>query len=200
MKNFLQNKMTMPTTIDAGIWQQFKEGSQDGLKIIYNQLVPFFYNYGCHLCKDEEMVKDIIQDFFLDIWNKRSRLPEVTYVKTYLTTAFKRKVIDALRKETSLRKKEIENQMNFNFQISTNEFAPFGEKTEDLRSNLAILINCLSKRQREAIFLKFYLGFGNEELAEIMNISTPAVYNIISKSLEVLKVKSKAEQNIAYLK
>jgi DNA-directed RNA polymerase specialized sigma24 family protein len=48
----------------------------------------------------------------------------------------------------------------------------------------------LTKRQRQAVHLKFFENLKNEEIAERMSIGTEAVYNLISKSLVVLRKTS----------
>jgi len=42
----------------------------------------------------------------------------------------------------------------------------------------------LDKRQREALFLKFYSGLSSDEVAEVMDITRQSVYNYISKAVE----------------
>jgi DNA-directed RNA polymerase specialized sigma24 family protein len=45
----------------------------------------------------------------------------------------------------------------------------------------------LSPRQKEVIYLRFYRKLSNEEIAEVMVLSLPSVYNIVSKALSVLE-------------
>jgi RNA polymerase sigma factor (sigma-70 family) len=48
-------------------------------------------------------------------------------------------------------------------------------------------LNVLTRRQQEAIQLKFFQNLKNEEIAKCMSISVPAVYNLVSKALIALK-------------
>ena len=49
---------------DKEIWNRFKLGDEDALKVIYDNHLSTLYNYGLKFSKDHELVKDCIQDFF----------------------------------------------------------------------------------------------------------------------------------------
>ena len=59
------------------------------------------------------------------------------------------------------------------------------EQSEKLRRSLV----ALTKRQREAIFLKFYNDLSYSDIASIMDLQVDSVYNIISKAIESLRQK-----------
>ena len=61
------------------------------------------------------------------------------------------------------------------------------EQSEKLRRSLVTL----TKRQREAIFLKFYNDLSYSDIASIMDLQVDSVYNIISKAIESLRHKLK---------
>jgi RNA polymerase sigma factor (sigma-70 family) len=44
-------------------------------------------------------------------------------------------------------------------------------------------INSLTKRQKEAIQLKFFANMSYEEIAGMMKISTDSIYNLVSKAI-----------------
>jgi len=49
------------------------------------------------------------------------------------------------------------------------------------------LLNKLPKRQKEAIYLKYYSGLKATEISEVMNINYQSVVNILHKALKNLK-------------
>ena len=61
-------------------------------------------------------------------------------------------------------------------------------------NRLNLIISGLSKRQREVVYLRYYQGLGNDEIAEIMDIGKPGVANLLSKTLREMR-----EQWGAYL-
>ena len=49
--------------------------------------------------KDRDTAKDIVQDVFIALWNKRNNLDIKTSIEAYLLRAVKFKSIDFIRKE-----------------------------------------------------------------------------------------------------
>nr|GFC66022.1 hypothetical protein [Tanacetum cinerariifolium] len=54
-------------------------------------------------------------------------------------------------------------------------------------ARLLAALNRLSKRQREALYLKFFDGFAYERIAEVMGLNTQSVRNLIFNALQVLR-------------
>ena len=75
----------------AGIWDNFRNGQENAFVLIYNQFIDTLYNYGERLTDDRELIKDSVQDLFVDLWKNKEKLPQVTSVKYYLFKAYKRK-------------------------------------------------------------------------------------------------------------
>jgi len=45
----------------------------------------------------------------------------------------------------------------------------------------------LTRRQREAIYLRFYQNLSYDEIAKLMTMKVESVYNVISKAISLLK-------------
>jgi RNA polymerase sigma factor (sigma-70 family) len=73
------------------------------------------------------------------------------------------------------------------FESSTEAAIITEEISRERKEELLAAMRALTKRQREAVRLKFYHNLKNEEIAQQMSIKVEAVYNLISKSLVVLK-------------
>jgi RNA polymerase sigma factor (sigma-70 family) len=44
-------------------------------------------------------------------------------------------------------------------------------------------LQSLSKRQKESVYLKFYDGLSNTEIAEVMGVNIQSVYNHVSEAI-----------------
>ena len=60
-------------------------------------------------------------------------------------------------------------------------------KSSVMVSASAKLLNKLPKRQKEAIYLKYYSGLKATDIAEIMDINYQSVVNILHKAIKNLK-------------
>jgi RNA polymerase sigma factor (sigma-70 family) len=58
-------------------------------------------------------------------------------------------------------------------------------------------LNSLTKRQKEAITLKFYDGLSYQEVAVLMAMSVRATYNLIYRAIEVLR--SQLDRIVTYV-
>jgi DNA-directed RNA polymerase specialized sigma24 family protein len=57
----------------------------------------------------------------------------------------------------------------------------------ELNVKVSNSLHLLSKRQREAIQLKFYKNLDTDQISEQMNINSQSVYNLIFGALRVMK-------------
>jgi len=63
------------------------------------------------------------------------------------------------------------------------------ERNKKVRNSL----HSLTKRQREAIYLKFFNQLSYHEVAAIMDLHVDSVYNLISKSIDLLRKRLKGD-------
>src|SRR5262245_19239445 len=78
---------------ECDAWLALRTGDEGALLTIYDLSFDIMYAYGYRMTKDQVATEDCIQDIFLELWEKRSRLPEVKFVKAYLLKILKRKLL-----------------------------------------------------------------------------------------------------------
>ena len=140
------------------------------------------YKYGISLGGDKEVVLDCIQDLFIEVWQKRNKLGEVTKIKNYFFVSFRRKLLRMLKRE----KKSLSIFSSSHFEVLINK--SIEEEVMDERIHgLPSVLRKLSKSKLEAINLRFFHGYTCEDIAIIMGINKQSVYNKISSALKVLK-------------
>ena len=173
---------------DELLWSSFKTGNELALSMLYKKHVQRLYNYGMHTCRDHDMVMDCIQDLFYKLWNKREGIAHVQSVKPYLFKSFRRNLIHQLIEKRKHSAPLPEHE--------TFEFMPSIESElieDEIRAEQIIrLKNCvqsLTKGQREVIYLKFYTELTYQEIAEITELQIDSVYNLVSKTIELLRKK-----------
>ena len=172
----------------AGIWDNFRNGQENAFVLIYNQFIDTLYNYGERLTDDRELIKDSVQDLFVDLWKNKEKLPQVTSVKYYLFKAYKRKVIkNLIRKRKLPIDKNILEDYNFEIVFSHESELIARQISEQEQKRLLRSLNKLPRRQKEAITLKFLDGFSYQEVASIMSMNVKSTYNLIYRALAMLK-------------
>ncbi len=87
---------------DACIWLAFKRGSESAYTQIYQSLANSLFNYGCKLTKDRDLVKDCIQEVFINLWRSKEKVADPTSIKAYLFKALRYEIARKLHPRLSL--------------------------------------------------------------------------------------------------
>lgn len=171
--------------LDPDVWKAFRNDSMLAFKAIYTSYADFLYNYGKKISDNEELVKDGLQDFFVELWNSRKNLAEVKSIKGYLLVGFRRKLIDKKKKLQRFQGiSETDNfELIFSSHLESLEYNISEEKIQPLLKEL----NALPERQKEAIFLRFYNKLTCSEIGDILGVNAQSVYNLIHRALKILR-------------
>ena len=173
---------------DLELWGLLKRGDQAAFQQIYQQYIRLLYQYGYQFCQHPALVEDAIQDLFLRIWERRKNLGDTDNPKFYLMLSLKREVLSKLKsgKYESTAVTE-EGLKDFNPQFSVEEEIILQEHQNINASKIKKALGSLSKRQREVIYHRFFLGLSYEETAEIMALNYQSVRNLQSNALKQMK-------------
>jgi len=167
---------------DDALWKAFKAGSEPAFGQIYRREIQALINYGKKLTSDTVLIQDVVQDLFLEMWNSRSRLTDTDNIRFYLLRALRNKLSKKIPGTVTTEPKEEEiSEPSIEFVLLENE---------DRDSRLARLekaLQKLSKRQQEAINLRYYHDLSNEEVARIMGVNYQSACKFIYSGLKILK-------------
>lgn len=176
--NVLTEPSQFKDQVDEVLWNYFRKESKEAFAVIYYRFFNILLQKGLQVCVDRELVKDCIHDLFLEIWINKLKLTTPVSVKAYLIVSLQRKIFHKLKKirsqQTEMEKFPIELVLSKEDQIISEQ------QMHDQKYIIEKAVNSLSKRQKEAIQLKFYSNLTYEEIAGTMNISTDSIYNLVS--------------------
>lgn len=146
----------------------------------YNELVDGFadrvFRFVLKNIRDEEKAKDLVQDAFEKVWNKREEVnPEKS--KAYLFTTAYRCVIDLVRKE--------KKQANWD-EVKQEAFS-MNDNYSDLSEVLQEALAQLPLIQRSVIMLRDYEGYEYNEISDITQLSLSQVKVYIFRARKSLK-------------
>lgn len=172
-------------------WKKFLSGDSHALDIIVKNHYNLLYQYGRKFTYDEGLVKDCIQDLFLDLWQKRKSIHETHSVRNYLMKALRRRLQRALSKKKPL----ISSDEGFLVFQPGAELPPeasliLKEQHAELADKIKKGIDSLSQRQQEIIYLRYYLNADAGQIADIMQLGRQSVYNLLHEAIDKLRVTS----------
>jgi RNA polymerase sigma-70 factor (family 1) len=155
-----------------------------------NEVVIFgdkMYRIAFRILENSEAAKDVLQESFLKLWEKRNDISRFKSVEAYVITIVKNKCLDKLRlvKQTvdinNIQTEMLKPDLEYEQKESTNEIKK--------------VIQQLPKQQKTIIELRDIEGLEYEEIAELLDMSV----NNVRANLSYARKKIKKELEKIYM-
>lgn len=186
-----EKSQLVPAQSDRQLWIQLKAGSELAfsriVKLYFRQLV----NYGHKFVRDEEFIKDSVQEVFIEIWKRRDRINVPDSVKAYLLSSVRRKLYRVLSRQKLV---SGEFEVDFANDSSLTE-DPFewmlieAEEEKQIQAKVNVVLDELPARQREAVYLQYFQNMTREEIAETMGINPQSVSNLLQAAFKFIRTR-----------
>lgn len=169
------------------LWERLKAGDTAAFGEISLRYYRLLFDYGRKFTKDRELIKDVIQDVLLLVWQKRGQIDSNENVKLYLLKIVRNRLYKELQKQQLRASEDYFEQL----EVADSEEALIisTESTQNIVAKLNLHLKALPKRQHEVLFLKFYQDLTNDEIAEVMHINRQSVANLLHNGLRLLKAR-----------
>lgn len=172
---------------DKFIWKSLKEGDLNAFSVLFESYYPQLHSYGLKISKDVAITEDSLQDFFIYIYEHRENLSDLETIAPYLFTSYKRFLLKMMKKNAKLKYIDFSEETIVDVKFTPEELMTNQETEIFQNKNLSNVLNKLPKRQKEAIYLKYYSGLKATEISEIMDINYQSVVNTLHKAIKSLK-------------
>lgn len=183
---------------DTDLWELVLKGDMKAVSSLYREHYELLLNFGLKYTRNEDFVKDCIQDVFVKLCTSK-RLSSTAYVRSYLLTALKNTISDKL---ASLKITEDLNEHFFEFRIEDSALeALFKDNDEALQMSRKLIdaYRALPENQRAAIWLRYVKGLSYKEMAAVMNIKPQSTMNLVSRALANLRSRMTLEEYLLLL-
>ncbi|MES2627650.1 MAG: RNA polymerase sigma factor [Bacteroidota bacterium] len=146
----------------------------------FNKCVDLYsdriYRFVLKSIQDDDLAKDIVQETFIKVWERRDQVVMLT-AKSYLFTAAYRTMIDHIRKKKS----------TFNIDQVFTDAPSVEQPASDLREILEYAADRLPAIQKTVLMLRDYEGYKYEEIASITGLSLEQVKVYLFRARKFLK-------------
>ncbi len=175
---------SIAVSIDKTIIEKFKEGDTIAFDSIYHTYSGKLHNFAFGLLKNSDDSRELIQEVFVNLWEKRSQVDTALNFENYIFTI----TYNSIRK--FFRKKAMENRIkDYLFKHS-----PEAVENNDASVIYDELLELVKKTveklppKRKAVYkLSRYEGMGVKEIASKLNISKRTAENHLARALKNLK-------------
>lgn len=161
---------------------QLTKGDESVFNEIYDGMFHSLCLFGFKMIPKEDVVSDVVQEVFIELWKKREQFTTPIKTKAYLYTAVRNKIITQIRntRTISLESNEVEEETEVNNHITKEEtYRLIHDAVAKLPQQTGNVINLAIN------------GYGNPEIAESLNVSINTVKTLkksgYAKLREMLK-------------
>ena len=170
------------------VWENFQLGDKEAFAHLYNQYVEILYRYGTKLTNNQELVKDAIQEIFLDLYvNRKNNLTDPNNLKYYLILALKRNIIKKIKRTRRSVNEAALNELLFEPEYSIEKKIIDDELKREKNIHVVNALKQIPAKQKEALYLRYNEGLGYDEISRILNISRDSVRKQVYRAIKKIK-------------
>lgn len=171
---------------DVELVDLLKSGNQLAYTEIFERYTRVLLRHAFRLLSDHEEAHDVVQDVFLQLWQKREDLSFKTSLSAYLYASVRNRIFNLLshqkvilRYAESISSFMVEGYNIIEDQIREKELALIIEKEVD----------ALPPKMREVFLLNKKDELNYREISERLNITSETAKQQVYKAMKILKLK-----------
>lgn len=181
------------------LWHQSQAGDSLAFCQLADKQYRTLFNYACNFTSDREFIKDAIQDLMIHIWERRQNI-QIQFVSIYFLRALRNQLMQEFRRSNGSHPLlDIDEA----YQLSDYQTVETEIERKELLSENQVKVRCalegLPRRQKEAVFLKYFEGMDNEQIADLMQVNRQSVANLLFKAITTLKKHIHPIRNLLFL-
>jgi RNA polymerase sigma-70 factor (ECF subfamily) len=158
-------------------------GDMFAFDALFKQYYAPLVVYACKYVSNVDTAREIVQDFFVKLYEKRETLSIDISVKSYLYRSVYNCCINYINQKNiqdkHLKSIDLDRVDEENLESEIN--------TVELQQQIFLAINSLPAKCRRIFKMNRYEGLKNEEIAHQLNLSKRTVETQISKALKILR-------------
>lgn len=172
---------------DLALWDLLIKGDQKALEILYQKYYSLLLNYGLKCNPNKELIKDCIQDLFVNLFQNNSIKTANITVRSYLLKALRNNLIYKLSSQ-----KEEYSLDDSVFYIPENEdlfeqLFPKNDQDVLLARRLMDAMSQLTPNQKSVLYLRYVKELSYKEIADVMDMNVQSSMNLANRALTKLR-------------
>lgn len=163
----------------------------ENIASIYNRYVDDLYTYALYLGFEKGIIMDAIHDVFCKFAADEKRLQDVSNIKFYLFKSLKNRIYDIYKAQKEYIGLSAVNlqEAPFNIQVTIEDRLIDKEEQQQIKNQLAEMLESLTERQREIVYLRYVQEYDYAQISELLNISVHGCRKLLSKAMQNLREK-----------
>lgn len=166
--------------------RRLRRGDETAYELLFKEYYQMLTVFARRYLNDLEDAKEIVQDLFVSLYEKRENLDINSSLKSYLFRSIHNRCVNHLNAQ-KIRHKYVE-YTNYTADIRDNSLEQEVNRTE-MEHLLYKAIADLPPKCQDIFKMNRFEGLSNGEIAEKLNLSKRTVETQISKALRILRGK-----------
>ncbi|SFW28725.1 RNA polymerase sigma factor [Cellulophaga fucicola] len=177
--------MKMIFTNEEELKSELKKGNEKALSYLMDTYHQPLCLYVYSLSNDSDSAKDIVQNIFIRLWEKRNKTDGIISIKRFLYKCCYNEFINQYRKDKKILAFEVEHVNALEELIKDENEALLKRQIELLKKE----IQNLPPRCKKTFLLSKEDGLSNMEIAHKMDVTIKTVEGQITKAFKILRSK-----------
>lgn len=163
-----------------------RSGDDVAFTEIYDRYSALLYVYAFKLTADADVAKDMIQELFVSLWDKKREMLVQTSLKSYLYSSIRYKFLKQVAHQKV--RKSYADQFLKSMEKGLNSTEDYITEKEFVASVERLVVALPPKMARAFILSKLHFQT-NEEIAKELNITEKTVQNLLSMAVKQIRPK-----------
>ena len=164
---------------DGQLAEAIKKSDPRAFKTLYYRYYERLFQFLWLRTRSEELSKDLIQEVFSRVWNKRENLDPGQSIKAYLYRISNNLMINHFQHQ------KVENRYLNN--LDADSFITNPDENFELREKISREIENLPEKPRTVFMMHRFENFSYKEIAQTLEISIKTVEKRMSEALKILR-------------
>lgn len=165
---------------------RLQQGDERVFNFIYDTYGPLLYVYARKLLGDIDEAKDMVQELFMSLWEKKSITDFKTSLSAYLYSSIRYMFIKKMtHQKVKMAHAEKLSFITEKHSNGTNEYV----EVRDLQRQIADMIASLPPQLAQVVVMRKFEYASYQEIAEEMGLSEKTVRNLMAQALKSLRLK-----------
>lgn len=164
--------------------ERISRSDRAAFDIVFRRYYPGLVVFASRLILERTAAEEIVQDFFLKLWEKRQELVFSDSMKSYFFTSVKNGCFNYLKH------RRIEQEVIEKLKALSRHsllFEPDVYVASELQEKITRAVDALPERCREVFVMSRFRGMKNDQIAQELGLSKRTVETHISNAISALR-------------
>ena len=183
---FVEENSVNLDTREVDIIQEFARGGESAFRVLYDRYAVALRYFAAKYLNEDTMIDDVVQDAFVDLWEKRSDFRGEYAVKAYLYKAVRNDCLNLMRHQ------QVEDKYARRVVTEGEDSESFLDRIleSEIFQTLSDVFNELPPACKE-VYQMSLDGKSHEEIAQTLNISVNTVKKHKNNANHYMRVRLK---------